>query len=278
MLHIFTDSLTTLPNDLIKQLNIGIVPVYVVFSNTEIYKHTVDIQTGNILGLVMETGKVPGIAAPTVEDLVQLFRVSLSKNDHVLFISMSAEVSSTYRNAEAAAKHFPNGQVTVIDSTHFSTGTAMMILQASRLSKAAKKINILRRRLEEYRVNIKEELLLDKIQLIKPSGNIYGLSNRIISPLKLRPQLDVKTGCIRNALKNERNPIKMQEDNIDRDLIVISQTLASDPGEHAGSKLNKRYSFKEVIFTSNITGLLCRKAPRSLEIGYLLKPADPLQK
>ncbi|QQZ63681.1 DegV family protein [Paenibacillus sonchi] len=46
--HIFTDSLTTLPQDMIAGLNISIVQVYIVFSNAQVYRHTEDISTDKL--------------------------------------------------------------------------------------------------------------------------------------------------------------------------------------------------------------------------------------
>lgn len=263
--HIFTDSLATLPQGIVEQLKVGIAPVYVVFSNAQVYKHTVDICTEEILQLVMETGRLPGIAAPTVQDLVQLFKPSVSRNDYVLFISMSAQISSTYKNAMAAARQFPKGQVTVMDSKHFSSATAMMILQAAKLAMRKRNMNTFEQKLQEYRRNLKEELFLDKLQIANPIGNIYGFPHRIISPLKLKQQLDIRIGKLNSVLRADNLG---EKPHIDRNQIVISQTLAKEPAEYVRQQLTERYGFRKVILTSNINGLLSRSTPRSVGISY----------
>ncbi|OKP97157.1 DegV family protein [Paenibacillus sp. P46E] len=270
MLHLFTDSLTTLPPGMIEQLNIGIAPVYVVFNNAQIYRHTVDIQTEDILSLVMETGKVPGIAAPAVEDFIQLFTPSVGGIDQVVYISMSAEISPSYRNAEAAAKHFPKGKVTVVDSGCFSSGTAMMMVQAARIAKKVRTWASFGQKLDEHRAAVREELILDRMKKVNPTGNIYGLPNRIISPLKLKPKLHIQNGISSNL---EDTLLGNLRDNpqIDREFIVISQTMAREPAEYMKNILYESYGFKKVILLSNINGLLCRTTPRSIELSYLLK-------
>jgi hypothetical protein len=213
----------------------------------------------------METGRLPGIASPTVQDLIQLFKPSVSSNDHVLFISMSAQISSTYKNAMEAARYFPKGQVTIMDSNHFSAATAMMTLHAAKLASRKRNMNTFGQRLQEYRRGLKEELFLDKLQIANLAGNIYGLPHRIISPLKLRAQLDIRIGNInsvfRTANLNDRP-------HINRDLIIISQTLAREPAEYVRHRLTEQYGFRRVILTSNINGLLSRSAPRSVGISY----------
>ncbi|MNC21008.1 DegV domain-containing protein [compost metagenome] len=265
--HIFTDSLTPLPQGLIKQLNIEIAPVYVVFSNAQIYKHTVDLCTEDIFRYVLEKGRLPGIAAPTTEDLIQLFKPSVSSNTDVLFISMSAEISPTYKNALAAARHFPQGRVVVVDSARFSTGTAMMIVQAASLAGRKRILSNLEGKLHSYRLNLQEELFQGKLQAVISAGNIYGLPDRILSPLKLRKQQDIRIGNLSRVLK----AFKLKgELGIERGMAIISHTMAREQAEYLKKQLEEQYGFQQVILTPNINGLLCRSAPQSVGMSYWL--------
>lgn len=104
--RVFTDSMTTLPEELKKRLGIRVIPVYVVFGNNNIYKHNEDIQTEDIYRHVLERGMMPGIAAPSVKDFYDLFKSVIEQKEKVLFISMSAEISKSYKNAMQAALFF----------------------------------------------------------------------------------------------------------------------------------------------------------------------------
>ncbi|MNN78111.1 hypothetical protein D3C81_1946310 [compost metagenome] len=132
-------------------------------------------------------------------------------------------------------------------------------------------MNTFGQKLQEYRRNLKEELFLDKLQIANLAGNIYGLPHRIISPLKLKQQLDIRIGNINSVFRSDR---LNDRPHIDRNLIVISQTLARESAEYVRQQLTERYGFRKVILTSNINGLLSRSAPRCVGISYCLSSDD----
>ncbi|MEK8213751.1 DegV family protein [Paenibacillus sp. FSL L8-0463] len=276
---IFTDSLSDLPPTVIEQYEIGIAPVYVVFSNELIFRHTVDITTEEIYTYVREKGTIPGIAAPTPHDLSTLFAPCIAAGDNVLFISMASGLSPTYKNAVAAAQQFPEGRVTVIDSTSISSGTAMMVLRAVTAARKRRHPATITKELHHSRTNLEEEMLLDKLNFINQGGNVYGLHNRIKSPLNLKSPATVRSGRMHFSMNEPQGGVtkaldKMlynaldNKDEIDQKLVLISQTMAEQPAEYLREALINKVGCDEVLVTSSISGFLSRTSPRSLGVSY----------
>ncbi|KAA8745402.1 DegV family protein [Paenibacillus sp. UASWS1643] len=96
-----------------------------------LFSHRIEINTHEMYRRVEELGKLPKTAAPSPADFVQSFGLVIENSKDVLFISMSSQVSSTYQNALIAARKFPPGRVTVIDSLNVTAGTAMSNLLAA---------------------------------------------------------------------------------------------------------------------------------------------------
>ncbi|ECH9276487.1 DegV family EDD domain-containing protein, partial [Salmonella enterica subsp. enterica] len=114
-IKIFADSTCDLPAEWITQYDLGIVPLYVTFSE-QTYKDGVDLTVPELYRKVDETGKLPKTAAPSPADFIQAFAPHIQEGRKILYISLSSELSSTYQNALIAAEEFAEGMVTVFDS------------------------------------------------------------------------------------------------------------------------------------------------------------------
>lgn len=287
LLQIFTDSLADLPKVFMEQYQIGLVPVYVVFNNDRVIKDGVDLSTDQICKLVIEKGQIPGIAAPSMNDFISAFAPVISAGNNILFVSASSGLSPAYKNAIAAADEFPVGRVRVMDSGSLSSGTALLVIQAVLSARKGLQVDSVVKRLEQYRKNMQFTMLLDDTRTSNMRGNVYGLQNRIISPLVLRPEGKVKTGKIQaadkcrgkstSAVDEIFNEILENQSEIDSKTVIISQTLAEYPAEYLKAKLFEMTSIKTVLVAPSICGFLSRSKPKSLVVSYVMKPAKTLR-
>ncbi|WP_311520284.1 DegV family protein [Paenibacillus albidus] len=239
-----------------------------------------DLSTDQICKVVLEQGKVPGIAAPSMNDFISAFTPVISAGKDVLFISIASELSPAYKNAVATAGEFPSGRVRVIDSASLSSGTALLVMQAVLIASKGFQVTTVIERLQRYRQNMQFTMLLDDTGTSNIRGNVYGLENRIISPLALRSEGKVKTGRIRaadrygqstSAVDEIIHEIMNNQHKIDSNLVIISQTLAERPAEYLKAKLIEMTSIKNILIASSLCGLLSRAKPRSLAVSYLMK-------
>lgn len=281
--QVFTDSLSDLPQSWIKQYNIGIVPVYVVFSNDKFFRDQIEISTDQIYRNVLAKGKIPCIAAPTPEDFISSFRPAVSAGKNVLFISMSSELSPTYNNAVTAAAHFPAGRVQIVDSFSVSAGAALTVMSAVRAARKGLQIMDIVTLLQRFREDVEFNVLLDSSSSLNIAKDVFRRQKKAKSLLNLRQQVTVKMGRFQREVKyngKQTNSLEMIMQNVvdnknhmDLDLLIISQTMAEQPAEYLREKLNEMTSIKNIIITPSISGLLCRTKPSSLAVSYLIKPS-----
>lgn len=88
-IKIFADSTCDLPADWIQRYEIGIVPLYVTFSD-QTYKDGVDLSVPDLYRKVSETGKLPKTAAPSPADFIQAFTPYARQGQQILCISLSS--------------------------------------------------------------------------------------------------------------------------------------------------------------------------------------------
>jgi DegV family protein with EDD domain len=277
-IDIFTDSLSDLPLTWCELNEVVSVPVYVVFDNDQFYRDKTEITTEGIYEFVLKQGRLPGIAAPSVQDLVRFFTPSIVSGKKVLFISMTSELSPSYKHAVEAAGHFPEGSVTVIDSEVLSAGQAMMVIQAVQDVRKGLPLNKIVSRLEKAKTKVKFEMVLDNLLYANNGGQVYGLKNRVKSPLKLRGALNIQIARINQFEQNKEISLVVvkkwglsiidNKDYINREMVIISHTMAKESAEYLKNVMMDEVGVKEVIITSGIFGLLSRSKPKGLNISY----------
>lgn len=130
-IKITSDSTCDLSKELVAKYNIGIIPLYVVKDGVSL-KDGLEITPEDIFAFTDSTGKLCTTAAVSQYDYTETFRPLSEQYDAVIHITISADFSSCYQNACAAAEEFPN--VYVVDSRNLSTGHGHIVIEAAQLA------------------------------------------------------------------------------------------------------------------------------------------------
>ncbi|MGG6313126.1 DegV family protein [Paenibacillus macerans] len=278
LVKIFADSISDVPETWAAQYDIGIVPLYVVFGETA-YRDRLEITTADIYRRVAEEGNLPRTAAPSPADFMTAFEPWIEQGQTIVYISMSSKLSSTYQNARIAAGEFPEGRVHVVDSLNVSGGIALLVLKAAIAAKRGAGAAELVAMLEEMRDRVEIEVLVDSLDYLHKGGRASSVQHMIGSLLKIRPVLKVKEGLVISADKYRGKTEKAVErmlhhfiDNfhkVDRDLIIVAQTLAEKAADFIKTTLLDKTDAKEVAIIEGGCAISCHCGPRTVAIMYL---------
>lgn len=125
---ISSDSTCDLSAALREKYNIAIVPLYIEKEGRN-YRDGVDIVPQDIFDYVGSGRGVCRTAAVNTEEYRERFTAWRESYDAVIHFNISSEMSSCYQNACAAAAECDN--VYVVDSRNLSTGSGLLVLEAS---------------------------------------------------------------------------------------------------------------------------------------------------
>ncbi|WP_110930352.1 DegV family protein [Paenibacillus bouchesdurhonensis] len=280
---IFADSISDVPDSWIKQHDIGIVPLYVVFGETA-YKDKLEITTTDIYRRVDEYDELPRTAAPSPADFIAAFTPCIEQGQDIVFISMSSKLSSTYQNALIAAQEFPASRVRVVDSMHVSGCIALLVLKAALAANDGASSQKIVELVEEWRERIEMEVLVDSLDYLHRGGRVSSVKHMIGSLLKIRPVLKIKDGLVISADKYRGKTEKAVErmlqhfiDNfpkIDKDLVIVAQTLAEKAADYIRTTLLEQTDVKEVAIIEGGCAISCHCGPRTVAIMYMRKAAQ----
>ncbi|MFD1178437.1 DegV family protein [Paenibacillus puldeungensis] len=258
-IKIFADSTCDLPPEWIEEYRIGIVPLYVTFSENT-YKDGVDLNTPELYRKVSETGRPPKTAAPSPADFIQAFTPFVEEGQQILYISLSTELSSTYQNALIAAEEFPEGQVTVFDSLNLSTGIGLQVMKAVHAASEGQSVPEIVKLLHKVRPQVETEFVIDSLDYLYKGGRCSGMQNLVGSLLKIRPVIKVIDGKMTPAYKIRGSREKALDQllsnalshlpEMDNDIIFVTHSLANEDAVHLKQALEAKTQAR-IVVTSN---------------------------
>ena len=128
---IVTDTDSSIPTELAKQMEILQVPISVHFG-PDTFESGLNIDDETLFHRVDTEGKLPTTSAPSPGKFLQAFQHVLEQGaDSILCICVSSEVSATYSAAMAAAAMLDGAEIAVLDSRSLSLGQGFMVLAAA---------------------------------------------------------------------------------------------------------------------------------------------------
>ena len=192
-IKITSDSTCDLPQELIEKHNITILPLYVTVGETT-YRDGVDITAAKMLEMTEKTSIIPKTAANNIQDYLDLFGAALAEYDAVIHFSISASMSSCYRNAVLAAEELEG--VYVFDSENLSTGQGHLVLDACRMAEEGMAPADIIAELERLRPRVDASFVVDKLEYLHRGGRCTALAAMGANLLRLHPCISVAAGAM----------------------------------------------------------------------------------
>ncbi|MGG1880407.1 DegV family protein [Paenibacillus cisolokensis] len=191
---IVTDSTADIPADLVKQYNIHIVPLKVMFGEDS-YLDGVDISAGEFYKRLVESPQLPTTSQPSPADFVQAYESIFKQYPEcsILSIHISSGLSGTYQSAKLATSLLEEkaDQITVWDSKSASYGFGLFAAHAAKLAADGKPVEEIIIAIEELRSKRRLYFLVDTLEYLQKGGRIGKASAVLGTLLNIKPILSI---------------------------------------------------------------------------------------
>jgi len=129
-----TDSSCDLPEEILDQYQIQMVPLQLNFGPTG-YLDKVTIQPDHFYKMLGKTKFYPTSSQPNIRTFQNLYSFLMSHYDKLIAIHLSSRLSGTFNLSQTAAERFlyKNKNATVIDSKRNSGAQALIVLEAAEM-------------------------------------------------------------------------------------------------------------------------------------------------
>ena len=189
------DSSCDLPDDIVRALDIAVIPFYVQTGDA-LFQDGVEVDARGIVDY-MERGQLVRSIPPSRAEMEAFFAEALTGANNVIHITAGRGVSQAYPIACAAAESFNN--VTVVDSAHLSSGTGMLAIYAAQLAQAGKPVDDILPALNSYRERIVSSFVIDTADYLVRAGRTSRRVKLISDALLLHPQFQMLRGRLRTV-------------------------------------------------------------------------------
>ena len=135
-LRIVTDSASDFPADLFQQLNVTVVPAYVIVDDVS-YQDGIDISADEFYRRLVSATRLPTTSQPTAADFEAVYRDLLEQGHQILSIHVSAKLSGTLNSAQQAkAALGEDAPIEIVDSHLASLPMGLAVLDAAQLAES----------------------------------------------------------------------------------------------------------------------------------------------
>jgi len=194
MAKVITDSVADLPPEVINELGITVIPLYVHFG-TETYKDRVELSAEEFYHRLETTPVLPKTSAPSPGLIAEAFDRVAESSDEILAIFLSRKFSATYDAAlQGISLMKRKCRVEVIDSTVAIMGQGLLVIEAARKALAGANLNELLDLVSKAIPKIHVRASFDTLKYLAMGGRVTKLQVMMGSMLNMNPVLGIKNG------------------------------------------------------------------------------------
>jgi DegV family protein with EDD domain len=195
-IKIVTDSTCDLPQDIVEEHSISVVPLYINIGS-ESYLDGVDITREEFYKGLPDYEDFPKTAAPGPEQFSKVYsKLSSEGATEILSIHISPSLSAVVNSARIAADTFKEAKVTVLDSGQLSLGLGFMVQVAAQAAAAGESLSDI---ISAVNDQIKRSYVfaaLDTTEFLRRSGRVSGFQNGLGTLLQIKPLLKMYDGKV----------------------------------------------------------------------------------
>jgi DegV family protein with EDD domain len=264
MIKIVTDSTAGIPEAMVREHDIRIIPLYVHFGE-EAFKEGIDITNEQFYERLRTSASLPTTSQPSVGEFHGIFKELTDAGHEVLALTISSKLSGTWNSAMGALEMLPGAPISVVDSLSTSLGMYMLVESALGKIAAGATRQEVAVHLEELKGQLHILFVVDTLEYLAKGGRIGNAKAFLGTLIKVKPLLVLENGVIEPC-----EQVRSKGKAVARMLELIEQRLAGKGAQaHVaiahGMALDEALAFRKEV----VAQLGCAEPPIS-EVGAVL--------
>jgi len=278
-LAVMTDSTCDIPEDLVRQYDITIIPELLIWGE-QTFRDRLDITPQAFYERLARDPVMPTTALPSPADFERAYRDVISKGaGEIILFTVSAAMSGTFQAAQQAAGRM-EVPVHVIDSRGPTMSLGWQVLAAARSREAGEGIAGMTAAAAKVREKLVLIVCLDTLEYLHRGGRIGSATKFLGSLLDIKPlvQINHRTGMVEAAgqARTRKKSLDVLMERFFEQIqparalhVAVLHGNALEEAQVIAERIRQTYAPKELLI--NITGpvLGINTGPRALALcGY----------
>jgi DegV family protein with EDD domain len=276
---IIADSTCDLPPEIIKQLEIEVIPLYVNMGDYSLLDG-IDVTPKQVVDWSDHFKTTPKTAAPTTKVFQDVFARHLEQGHEVVCITIGSGFSATQQTAVRAAQELGDEPVFVVDSMNLSSGGGHLVMLAAEWAQQELAAAEIVARVEALRPKVRTSFVVDNLTFLHRGGRCSAIAAFSTNALQLKPQIYVQDGKMEVGRKfrgSTRKVVQAYCEAVLKDMETIDPRRVfvtvspSDPAlaEAALAIVRGKNYFEEVILTQAGAVITSHCGPNTLGVLFL---------
>ena len=286
---IVSDSSCDLPDELIKENNIKVVPFYVSLDGNDYLKERVNLQVRDFYEkMVNESNLNPKTTLPSVADYEDVFEEQIKVGNSIICVCITSKFSGSYNSASVAKENclekYPNAKITVIDSMVNTGVQGLLVLEIARMKRDGKTYDEAIKLANAMRKTGRIFFTVGNLEYLRKGGRIGKLVGIVGATLKIKPIIVLRDGEIFSAgisftrkksfLKATDaalNYFKENKENPDDYQFIIGYGYDIEEGKLYNEKLKEILKREDVLLIQIGATIGVHTGPYPLGVGFIKK-------
>jgi DegV family protein with EDD domain len=272
---IVTDSTADIPDELVEELEIGIVHDYINFGDKSL-RDKLDISRTEFYGRLATADELPTTASPGVGEFEQLYRTMGAPDVSIVSLHPPAHFSALYNTARLAAQAFPEAVVSPLSTGQVSMGLGWLVIAAARAAQDGASTREILDLVRELEPRTRVLAALDTFEFLRRSGRVGWARSLVGTLLRIKPMIEVHAGEInpldrvRTSSRAKARLTEMTQEMAPLDALAVLHTDWIEGADELLQGLN-HLPLKEEILTVDVTPVIgVHVGPKGLGIAAVV--------
>lgn len=273
---IVTDSTCSMPQSLIDQYDINVVPQVVIWSE-EVLEDGVDISGEEFYARLETADEMPTTSQATIASFKKEFEPLAEAGVSVLAMCLADKLSGTMQSAVQAKAMFPDARIEIYNSHTVAMALGFQVLAAARQAEGGASLEDCVAAAERAREQAGIVLAVDTLEYLHRGGRIGGASRFLGTALNIKPLLEVKDGRVepldkvRTSSKAVNRVVEIVAERLEgktRIQLAMHHTGAPETAEKLERKLAEHVEAEEVYSSIIPPAVGAHAGPGAYGVAY----------
>lgn len=252
-IKIITDNCCDLPQELLDQYDIAVVPLRVRFGDEEIPPEHFDNEM--FYQRMKASPRLPSTSQPMPGDFVNAYNRMGEKE--VISLHLSSGISGTVQSANLGASITNKADIHVVDTLKASVGEGLMVLEAARMASRGEQAFAILERMEEMQRRLRCIFVVGNLEALVKGGRLSRGKALVAGALDIKPVLHMdpdgkivpfdKARGHKGARKKLLDLMEKLGTNLAEQTVGICHSACLDDAQYLKQAMQDRFGVKEVI-------------------------------
>lgn len=186
---IVTDSTCDLPDSLLEENHIHVVPMRIVYETRE-YRDRMDITAEKVYELLEQ--EIPKTSLPLPGDVMEILDTLVAQGyTDVVYLSVSAGLSGSYNLIRLLIEQYTGFNIEVVDTCTLSMGLGFLVLEAAREALRSGDPKAVVERVNQIRAKMDAFFVIRTLEYLKKGGRIGKVEAAVGGLMDIKPIIGV---------------------------------------------------------------------------------------